>query len=230
MEPRSPMNRMMTCLRAKGSRAASVPVEHGVVQMAPWLVTKPCSSGMGIPGGSGNVAQRGGAIACAAAPPTPIGRFQLPRSVGASAICQAGTIRSRPAPDRRSSTSPSARPPRESADSGSSWCWCRSKQRAAVVRRNCDLKVSRIQVGQAVQVDGAGSLGVLATVPPAGLVDPVVVVVLMLGCNCIVMLVGGLMPRVLSRLSRLTCITATSTSTSGFARSRSSTSFCASAI
>ena len=43
------------------------------------------------------------------------------------------------------------------------------------------------------------------------------VVVLMLFCNCTVRLVGGLMPSVCD-LSRLTCMTATSISTSGRAR------------
>ena len=55
------------------------------------------------------------------------------------------------------------------------------------------------------------------------------VVVLMLGCSATVTLVGGLMPRVCA-LSRLTCMTAISINTSGFDLSRSSTSFCASAI
>src|SRR2546430_7257744 len=55
------------------------------------------------------------------------------------------------------------------------------------------------------------------------------VVVLTLGCNCRVALVGGLMPRV-RLLSLVICITATSTTTSGFDRSRSSTSFPARAI
>src|SRR5271157_2379018 len=41
------------------------------------------------------------------------------------------------------------------------------------------------------------------------------VLVLMLGCNCTVALVGGLMPSVCD-LSRLTCMTAISINTSGF--------------
>src|SRR5450759_3534396 len=63
-------------------------------------------------------------------------------------------------------------------------------------------------------------------------VVPVVVLVVgvfMLFCSATVTLVGGLTPRVCI-LERLTCMTATSISTSGFALSRSSTSFCASAI
>ena len=52
---------------------------------------------------------------------------------------------------------------------------------------------------------------------------------LMLGCSVTEALVGGLIPS-LCALSRLTCITATSISTSGLALSRSSTSFCANAI
>ena len=58
---------------------------------------------------------------------------------------------------------------------------------------------------------------------------PVPVVVLMLFCNATVALVGGLMPK-LRILSRLTCMTATSTITSDLALSRSPTSFSASAI
>src|ERR1700678_3077547 len=54
------------------------------------------------------------------------------------------------------------------------------------------------------------------------------VVVLILFCSCTEMLVGVLIPRVCA-LSRLICMTSTSISTSGFALSRSSTSFCASA-
>src|SRR6266566_3308009 len=53
-------------------------------------------------------------------------------------------------------------------------------------------------------------------------------VVVTLGCNCTVMLVGGLTPSV-RFLSRLICITATSTTTSGLDLSRSLTNFCASA-
>src|SRR6266536_3706353 len=53
-------------------------------------------------------------------------------------------------------------------------------------------------------------------------------VVVTLGCNCTVMLVGGLMPSV-RFLSRLICITATSTTTSDLDLSRSLTNFCASA-
>src|SRR5260370_12349406 len=47
-------------------------------------------------------------------------------------------------------------------------------------------------------------------------------VVVMLGCSCTVMLVGGLTPSV-RFLSRLVCITATSTTTSGLGLSRSLT-------
>src|SRR6266851_8233834 len=53
-------------------------------------------------------------------------------------------------------------------------------------------------------------------------------VVVTLGCSCTVMLVGGLTPSV-RFLSRLICITATSTTTSGLDLSRSLTNFCASA-
>ena len=56
-----------------------------------------------------------------------------------------------------------------------------------------------------------------------------VVEVFRFSCNCSEMLVGGLKPSVRD-LSLLTSMTAISTSTSGCALSRSSTSFCASAI
>ena len=55
-----------------------------------------------------------------------------------------------------------------------------------------------------------------------------VVVLLTLLFSEILVLVGGVTPRV-RVLSRLTCMTTTSTTTSGLALSRSSTSFCASA-
>src|SRR5215469_447443 len=56
-----------------------------------------------------------------------------------------------------------------------------------------------------------------------------VVVVLMLLFRAMVVLVGGVMPKVRER-SRLTCMTTMSMTTSGLALSRSSTNFCASAI
>src|SRR4051794_15459428 len=55
------------------------------------------------------------------------------------------------------------------------------------------------------------------------------VVFVTFGWNCMVALVGGLMPRV-RLLSLVICITATSTTTSGFDRARSSTNFAARAI
>src|SRR5215471_18128440 len=77
------------------------------------------------------------------------------------------------------------------------------------------------------------SLGLpLVVVAVALLPDPVVtvpVVVLMLFCNATVADVGGLIPRFFI-LSRLICITATSTMTSDFALSRSPTSLVARAI
>src|SRR6516165_1653192 len=68
--------------------------------------------------------------------------------------------------------------------------------------------------------------GVVVGRPVVGLV---VVVVLMFGCSWTVAEVGGLMPKVRD-LSRLICITATSTMTSDLDLSRSLTSFCARAI
>src|SRR5215469_3532737 len=58
---------------------------------------------------------------------------------------------------------------------------------------------------------------------------PVVGVVFTLLFSEILVLVGGVMPKVRVR-SLLTCITTISITTSGFALSRSSTNFCASAI
>ena len=55
-----------------------------------------------------------------------------------------------------------------------------------------------------------------------------VVVEVTFGCSVSVIFCGGLIPNV-RFLSRLICITATSTTTSGFDLSRSPTSFCASA-
>src|SRR5438874_3647941 len=55
-----------------------------------------------------------------------------------------------------------------------------------------------------------------------------VVVLVTFGCRVSVMFVGGFIPKVCF-LSRLICITATSTTTSGLDRSRSLTSFWASA-
>src|SRR5438045_696982 len=55
-----------------------------------------------------------------------------------------------------------------------------------------------------------------------------VVEVVAFGCSCTVALVGGLTPSV-RFLSLLICRTATSTTTSGFDRSKSPTNFCASA-
>src|SRR5215472_16291197 len=69
-------------------------------------------------------------------------------------------------------------------------------------------------------------LVVVVVVP---LVVVVGVVVLMLSCSWIVMLLGGLMPRVWER-SLLTCMIAISIMTSGRALSRSSTNFSARAI
>ena len=72
---------------------------------------------------------------------------------------------------------------------------------------------------------------VVVTLPlPVPTFVPVVeVVVLVLLCNATVTLAGGWMPRLRS-LSRLTCMIATSTTTSGRDLSRSSISFSAIAI
>src|SRR5690242_13889020 len=67
------------------------------------------------------------------------------------------------------------------------------------------------------------------SVVPLFVVVGVFIFVLILSCNWIDTLVGGLMPRVWER-SLLTCMTAMSMMTSGRALSRSSTNFSAKAI